>query len=243
MKLLFRQGVEAGAADLHISAFALETDEAVGDGAFGDGVHAFAVDVGGDGGAGAEGFAGVPFADGFLSGFAVHDNGGVGVHAFVLFAFGAGHDEEVALMVVLALDLDAGGPDFIGRLHVDEDAGVVEFGGDFDEAPGDGEFVVGITRQRAEIADGLAGAMDDAVGDGPGGRGIAIGTHAGGPIGEVVAIEKFYVAVGDDDGGGIIGAKGGDGGAGGARDNSDKLFELFERCHGASVQKKGTGCK
>jgi len=238
--VLLRQGVEGDLFDLHIGAFALESDEAVADGAFGDGVHEFAVDVGGDSGAGAEGFAGVPFADGFLRGLAVHDDGCVGIHAFVLFALGTGHDEEVALMVVLALDLDAGRPDFIGRLHVDEDAGVIELGGYLHKTPDDEEFVIGIAGEGAEVAGGLAGTMDDAVGDGPGAGGIAIGAHASGPIGDIVTVEKLDVLVRDDDRRGIIGVQGWDDGTGGTRDN---CYKLFERCHGWSVQKKRSGSK
>jgi hypothetical protein len=118
---------------------------------------------------------------------------GIGVLAslaLVFLGFRAGHQKQVALMVVLALDLHAHWPDFVGQLEVDENAGVVGLGRDFDEAPDDGEKIIAEDLRRAEVAGGLAGAMNHAVGHAPGFQRIGMVLHAKSEAGKILAVEQ-----------------------------------------------------
>jgi hypothetical protein len=113
----------------------------------------------------------------------------------MFFAFHAGHHEQISLPTGLALILDARRPDFVGQLHVDEDAGVVGLGRDFDEAPFDGDDVIAVTLQRPKITDGRAVAMNEAVRDAPRFHRVGVVLHAKGEAVEICAVEKFDVIV------------------------------------------------
>ena len=136
------------------------------------------------------GFGLVPFADGNLHGIALQRHGRVFVFALVLLRFRAFHQKDVALMIVPALHLHALRPDFIGRLDVDEDAGVVGLGRDFDEAPADGEEIIAVNLRGAEVAGRRAGAVDDPVRDAPGLERIGVGLGDKRPAGEIFLVEQ-----------------------------------------------------
>jgi len=94
------------------------------------------------------------------------------------------------LVIVLALNLDALRPDFVRRLDVDEDAGVVGLGRDFDKTPFDGEKIIAVDLRGAEVAGRFAGAMNDAVGDAPGVLRVGVVLHAKGPAGKILLVEQ-----------------------------------------------------
>src|SRR6185369_10041343 len=154
-------------------AFALQANVAGRIIATGDLVHRLAVDDDLDGVAFADDGERVPFAGGIFG-------GGIG-HLDAVLALGDGFvtgraalEPEIALVIVHALAFDAVGPDGIGRrigsavLHEDADTGVDGFGHGGGETPFDGHFEIGIFLFRAHVAGGLAGAMQDAVGDAKG---------------------------------------------------------------------------
>jgi hypothetical protein len=118
---------------------------------------------------------------------------------FVLLAFRAHHHEQIALPAGLALVLDAHRPDLVGQLHMDEHAGVVFLGRDIQKAPFDGDDVIAVALFRPQIADGRAGAMDDAVGDAPGLHRVGVVFHAKREAVEIRAVEKFDMAGRGDD--------------------------------------------
>src|ERR1700753_4277949 len=93
-------------------------------------------------------------------------------------------------MIVLALDLDALRPDFVGILNVYQDAGIIGFGRDFDKTPDNGQKIIAINVRGPEVADRGAGAMDDAVGDAPSLQRVGMVFHAKGPTGKIFAVEK-----------------------------------------------------
>jgi hypothetical protein len=175
--------------DLDVAAFALDADKTGIEGALGGFVHEFSVDEGRDLVVQADGLGRVPFADGIFRRWAAHRDRRVFVHAFMFFGFRAGHQKQIALPVVSALDLNALRPDFVGQLHVDEHAGVVEFRCHFDEAPDDGEKIIAVNLRRAQVADGLAGAMNDAIRHAPGLERSGIVLHAKSEAGKILAVE------------------------------------------------------
>ena len=89
--------------------------------------------------AGANRHVGIPIADGFSFDWPCIGTGVFASMPLCSFAFRAGHQKQIALPAGLALILDAHRPDLVGRLHVNEDAGVVGLGRDFHETPFDGE--------------------------------------------------------------------------------------------------------
>ena len=203
---IFERGEDDG-AHFKFRAFALQAQVAGVEGAFGDFVQEFAVDEGLHFAVQADDFAFVPFAHGFLGGgrgeVATEGDGGVGIFALVLFGFGTGHEKDVTLPRVFALHLHALRPDLVGRLDVDEDAAVVGLGRDFDEAPFDGEKIIAANLRGAEVAGGLAGAMDEAIRDAPRLRGVGVVFHGEGEAGEIFAVEQGHGHLADA-GGGII---------------------------------------
>ena len=183
------EGRKIDGADFNVAAFALDADKTRINRAVGYLVHELAVDEGLDHAVAADGFGLVPFADGVFHGRALHGNGGVFIHAAVFFRLGAFHQKQIALPVVFALNLNAHGPDLVGQLHVDEYAGVVGLGRDFGEAPDDGEKIIAVNLGGTEVADGFAGAMDDAIGHAPGLQRVGVVLHAKSPAGEIPAVE------------------------------------------------------
>ena len=178
------------------------------EGAFGDFVQEFAVDEGLHFAVQADDFALVPFAHGFFrrlrDEFATEGDGAVGVFAFVFSGFGTGHEKDVALPRVFALHLHALRPDLVGRLDVDEDAAVVGLGRDSHKAPFYGEKIVAVNLRAAEVADRFAGAMDEAVGDGPRLRGVGVVFHEEGEAGEIFAVEQGHGDLAGASGGVIV---------------------------------------
>ena len=101
---------------------------------------------------------------------------------------GAVHHEEIAGAAGSELAFDAFGPHFVFAGFVEEDAGVAGF---FGPAPFDVELVVGIVGFGAEVAGGDAGAVDDAVLDGPDGGDVhgLVGEEEF-PAGEVFSVKE-----------------------------------------------------
>ena len=203
-------------------------------------VHELAVDEGLDHAVAADGFGLVPFADGVFLGRPLHGNGGVFIHAAMFFRLGAFHQKQITLPVVFALDLNAHGPDVVGQLHVDEHAGVVGLGRDFDEAPDDGEKIIAVNLGGAEVADGFAGAMDDAVGHAPGLQRVGIVLHAKGPAGEILAVEQldfvFRRMRGRGSGSAVLGQAGFRQGKHEAKEDDDGFHDGKFNCEGATAQ-------
>src|SRR5581483_4743142 len=201
-----RERFDVELADFNVAAFALDADFAGGEGAGGAFVHQLAVDVDLDVIAGAKHFDEVPFTDGFFDGGAAFGDGSVGAHALMFLALGAGHADQVALGLVFSLALVAGGPEFVAGGHVNEDAGVIGFGGDLEETPFDGEFVIAVILLGPHVADGFARVVDDAVFHRPGFGDIVAGLGEEQlPTCEIPAIEEIDARGGRNDTGSIGG--------------------------------------
>lgn len=111
----------------------------------------------------------------------------------------AAFQKKVALMLKLSLAFDALREDFVGRLDVDKNAGIIRVRRDFHESPDNGERVIAVTLRRARIAVRLAGAMNDAASDAPGFHRVGVGSHAKRPAGKILAVEKFDAICRRDD--------------------------------------------
>ena len=135
----------------------------------------------------------VPFADGVFIRFTAQCDWRICILAQrqMFLAFRTGHDEQIALPSGLALVLDAPGPDFVRRLNINEHAGVVGLRCHFQKAPFDGENVIAIIFCGADVPGRFAGAMNEAVGDGPGHQWVGMIIHAKGPTIKIPAVEKL----------------------------------------------------
>ena len=187
---LILQRAQINGADFDVAAFALDADVAGVEGAFGRFVDEFAVDEGLNFVVDADSLGLVPFANRIFDGIAAQRDGCVFIHALVLLGFRTFHQKQIALMAVLALHLDAHRPNFVGRLDVDKDTGVIGLGRNFDEAPDDGEKIIAVNLRSTEVADGFAGAMNDAVGDVPGFEQVSVVLHAKRPAGKILLVEE-----------------------------------------------------
>lgn len=185
------EGFEGQFFDFDFAAFTLNADVTGGDGTAGDLVRGLAVDEEANGVSCANNLVCPPFAGGIFIGRPDLRNEYGFVAGGVAIGADAGMQNEVALMLILALALDAFAPYGVGELNVNEYSGIVGMGGDFHKAPDDGKFVVVIGLFGAGIAVGLAGAMNHAVGHAPGVHGIGVIPHAKSPAVEIGAVEEL----------------------------------------------------
>ena len=173
------------------AAFALEGDGTGGQIAAFYLVHLLAIDEICDGIAFAHHFVGVPFADGVFILRLFHSRG-LNALSLVLVAGGAGHQNDVAVMMILPLVLVARREDFVRRLHVNEHAGVIRARSGLHEPPLDGQLVIAKTFLRAHVAEQLPRAMDNAVRDGERHRRLDVVAKTKGPAGEILSVKKIH---------------------------------------------------
>ena len=169
----------------------MNTDVAIGNSAGGCLVHEFAVHVSFYSVTGTDNFTRVPFADRLLCRRRVFGQWRIGVQTAMFFGFGTGHEKQIALMLVFALDLNTFRPNFVGRLNVHQYTGIVRLGGNSHKPPFHRERVITVRLRCAEIAARYADATYDSVGNAPGVRRIGVVPHTKRPAGEILAVEQL----------------------------------------------------